>query len=398
MRRGKRSSLVAHSFAQVRIVSARLQLPAPGNYEEDDLQGAEKTDDVIVMRSDLLADIAERLKAGDEPPRFSVRNFLGWFGAQRRGYWIVQNIRQALETAGLRTLPDFESAFIDAEIKFILTTDEETKAHKEPAPDVVETVSVKEHQEIRVVTAPFADPTHRVSKLGAANRVPVSVKPDAPIAEVVTVMMANDFSQLPVMPNERDVKGIVSWRSMGSRLALGQSLTTARDAMDPQAEINLDASLFSAIPLIVEHQYVLVRGQDQRIVGIVTTSDLSLQFQQLAEPFLLLGEIENHIRRIIADKFTLDELVAVREPGDDSRTINSVADLTFGEYGRLLETPKHWEQLNLHLDRPAFIKLLHRVREIRNDVMHFDPDGIPDTDLERCGTFRDSYGHYRQSA
>ncbi len=76
--------------------------------------------------------------------------------------------------------------------------------------------------------------------------------------------------------------------------------------MDGHHEIRAESSLFQAIPIIVEHQYVLVRGSDNRITGIVTASDLSLQFQQLAEPFLLLGEIENHIRRILGDNFSTE--------------------------------------------------------------------------------------------
>lgn len=94
--------------------------------------------------------------------------------------------------------------------------------------------------------------------------------------------------------------------------------------MEPWREITVDASLFAAIPAIVEHQYVLVRAPDRRIGGIVKTTDLSLQFRQLAEPFLLLGEIENHIRRLIDGKYTLDEV---------------------------------------------------------RSAMHFDPDGIPESDL-----------------
>jgi hypothetical protein len=30
---------------------------------------------------------------------------------------------------------------------------------------------------------------------------------------------------------------------------------------------------------------------------------------------------------------------------------------------------------------------LNKVREIRNDVMHFDPDGIPPADLEQLRDF-----------
>jgi hypothetical protein len=39
------------------------------------------------------------------------------------------------------------------------------------------------------------------------------------------------------------------------------------------------------------------------------------------------------------------------------------------------------------MNRKTFIKILDRVREIRNDVMHFDPDGIPEQDVEALRQF-----------
>jgi hypothetical protein len=200
-------------------------------------------------------------------------------------------------------------------------------------------------------------------------------------------MLASDFSQLPVMTSEREVKGVISWTSIGTRLVLGRSGTHVRDLMDSHHEIRVDASLFQAIPIIVQHSYVLVRGLDNRILGIVTASDLSSQFQQLAEPFLLLGEIENHIRRILGGKFSSDELSSARDPADGERLVADVSDLTFGEYIRLLENEERWKKLALSIDRTTFCKKLDDVRRIRNDVMHFDPDGIPPTDLDRLRDF-----------
>jgi len=113
----------------------------------------------------------------------------------------------------------------------------------------------------------------------------------------------------------------------------------------------------------------------------VTTSDLSLQFQQLGEPFLLLGEIENYVRRMIQDKFTLEELRLAQDPGAEARQVDGASDLTFGEYKRLLENPANWAKLGLTIDRAEFVDRLDQIRTIRNDVMHFDPDGIPDSDL-----------------
>ncbi len=328
-----------------------------------------------------LSPIARQLQEGASVPPVTVREFLSWFGAQRRGYWIVSGIREVLDRYRLRTEPDFESAYIDSSIAFSLI----------PETPTVGPASLQLTSSAPSITvsggSTYADPTYRISKLAAANNPPVSVVPDASLTEAVTVMLTNDFSQLPVMTNERDVKGVISWASVGTRLSLGKNGTHARELMDSHQEIRTDASLFQAIPIIAQHQYVLVRGNDSRITGIVTASDLSMQFQQLAEPFLLLGEIENHVRRLIGNKFSTEELAQARDPDDTERVIQRVADLTFGEYIRLLENPDRWSKLNLSIDRPTFCKQLDQVRIIRNDVMHFDPDGIPPSDLERLREF-----------
>jgi hypothetical protein len=144
-------------------------------------------------------------------------------------------------------------------------------------------------------------------------------------------------------------------------------------------------SLFDAIPRIVQHQYVLIRGSDKRITGIVTATDLSQQFQQLAEPFLLLGEIENHVRRLIGNNFSPEELQSVARHSE--RVNNHADDLTFGDYVRLLEKERRWKKINLAVDRQEFCTRLDKVREIRNDVMHFDPGGILPKDLEHLRCF-----------
>jgi len=48
----------------------------------------------------------------------------------------------------------------------------------------------------------------------------------------------------------------------------------------------------------------------------------------------------------------------------------------------LLQKEDRWEKLQLLIDRGSFIKRLEEIRDIRNDVMHFDPDGISEEDLQ----------------
>jgi CBS domain-containing protein len=343
---------------------------------------------MAVTGLERLLEIEEALRRGESSSSVSVRSFLAWFGAKRRSYWNVWSIRKALEKANLVTLPDFESAYVDSEIRFELLEDQEVGSETDALAEI-ESIPQPE-----VVASPLpavaADPTYRISKLAAANNKPLSVKPDASLKEAVTLMMANDFSQLPVMTNERDIKGIISWLSIGTKTMLGSSRNFVRELMDVHHEIRADASMFQAIPTIVQHGYVLVRSSDNKISGIVTASDLSVQFQQVAEPFLLLSEIENHVRSLLYGRFNKADLMAVRDPSDGGREIEDVSDLTFGEYLRLLENESKWEKLELNLDRKTFCNHLDQVRIIRNDVMHFDPDGVPQSDLEKlrdCAKF-----------
>lgn len=80
-------------------------------------------------------------------------------------------------------------------------------------------------------------------------------------------------------------------------------------------------------------------------------------------------------------------MATARDATDASRPVEDVSDLTFGEYVRLLENPANWQKLNLRIDRSHFVKKLEEIRVIRNDVMHFDPEGIEETDLKKLRDF-----------
>ena len=320
---------------------------------------------------------------GEQPNAVTVRELLAWFETKRRGFYKVRQIRAALEHAGVTTTPDFEFEFIDAEIRFALSSDIPSVSSDAGFVDKVEILGNT------VITGGVSgDPTYRIGALSAANQFLVTVKPDSSLQEATSLMLAHDYSQLPVMQSEFVLKGIVSWQSIGKRIALKAAGGLVRDFMDDGVVVASGASLFSVIETIARSQYVLVRNlATNKITGIVTTSDLTLQFRQLGEPFLLLGEIEHQIRALIDGVYTSQELRAVGDPSDSMRVISSVADLTFGEYVRLLEKPSNWGKLNLSFERAVFIARLDRVRLIRNDVVHFDPDPLDHKDLEELRLF-----------
>lgn len=220
------------------------------------------------------------------------------------------------------------------------------------------------------------DPTYRIGSLPAANKTLVTVNKDDDIGRAIALMLQHNFSQLPIMQGERDVKGVVTWKSIGSRQAFGARCDRVGDCREDAQIVDANRTLFDVIPIIVEHGYVLVRQSDRRISGIVSASDLSSQFQILSEPFLLLREIELHIRQILCRKITAHDLSVLNSPRPLKRQVQHVADLTFGEYARVFEHPQIWEKLNLKIDQGVLNSLLESVRKVRNDVMHFDPNPL----------------------
>lgn len=314
-----------------------------------------------------------------EKPRATVRELLSWFDAARRRYLVVRRIRTALDDVGLITWPDFEGENIDQEVFFM-----EKRSFQPPPVEVAPPISEAD-------TSPpinrRVEASHRLGRLKAAKHKPISVVPNASLETATTLMLANDFSQLPVMQNDFTVKGIINWKTIGSRLTLNQGCESVQDCMEAHFELRDDASLFDAVRVIVDHDCVLVRDRSNRVTGLVTGADISEQFHLLAEPFLLLGDIENRIRGIILPKFSVQDLQAAKDPGDTQRQIADVDDLTFGEYVRLLENEERWGKLGLKIDRVEFCRHLGKIRDIRNEVMHFDPDGITDEALNDLRKF-----------
>ena len=137
--------------------------------------------------------------------------------------------------------------------------------------------------------------------------------------------------------------------------------------------MELDTPLLEAIKTVIKEEIVLVQKKDKSLSGIVTITDISSQFFTLTEPFLLLEKIENLIRLLLDGKFLLEDLKSICSEYEKAEFID---DLTFGQYIRLIENETNFQKLNLNIERVPFIKQLDKIRIIRNDIMHFDPEGI----------------------
>jgi CBS domain-containing protein len=185
-----------------------------------------------------LQQAADQIHQNSKPKMVRVKELLSWFDAQRRGVLVVREIRAALRKAKLATVPDFEVAYIDQRIK-LKAAEPTTRKAAVSKEIVVETPTGIDSTDEAVVGGSVPDPAPRIGMLKAANTPPTTVTRDTEVTEAITIMLMNDYSQLPVMQGDRNVDGLISWRSIGrARISEGKACKHVRECME-KAEIVL---------------------------------------------------------------------------------------------------------------------------------------------------------------
>jgi predicted transcriptional regulator len=313
-------------------------------------------------RDDIARRLAESVKSS-EFVELTVRDFIERWNAERRGERIVARIRDDLSKAKLTTEPDFRHVSIDSKIR-VVSSD----------------TPVAEAEEAEAESREYA---LTVGTLPSAGGGVVSVKPMETLQLAYTRMLLNDFSQLPIMDGPRSLKGAVTWRSITSAL-LKSSEATLADAVVHVNTVKYSEDLLKLTPRIVAEDFVLVVDQTDQVAGIVTTADVSKLVAERAETFIMLGEVDQRLRDAIMKHLDLPTIRPLcKRP--DGEEVNSFDELTMGDYEQILANPDCWEQVGWPLDRAEVRSVMEEVREVRNDVMHFNPDPI---EPDRLGKLR----------
>ncbi|GAA1817413.1 hypothetical protein GCM10009835_41780 [Planosporangium flavigriseum] len=306
-----------------------------------------------------------RMRAdANDPEEVSVRELLSLWGAKGRGDQI-SGIEADLANHGLVTRPSFRKVTLDSTVHLITASQEVPEENNQ----VAEVVSVDsdEPEELNVGLT--------VGNLPSALGGVFSLSPTATFEQAVTMMLLNDYSQLAVLSGSHTLRGAVTWKSIAQARHAKPSASFG-DAITFAHEVRYDRDLIDVLPILEASNFVFVRDENNAIAGIVTTADVVHAYGEMATPFFLIGELDQSLRWIISRTFEIDDVIRLCDP-KGSRRIESFDQLTMGDYKRALENPEAWAKLDWPLDRATFINRLDEVREIRNDVMHFNPDSLP---------------------
>jgi len=351
-----------------------------------------------------LQNIATRLAEKERVRPMTVRNFLALFGQERRGYKAVKRIRYELKKHKLTTTPDFENENIDNFISVVLAPELPVqpavpKAKSgATAPIPVTTSGPPDASPTAIEEPPTVQPRDAVvtirQGIPAAGKVPASVRPEEPVMKALSRLMSEKLDLLVVQRGDRArVEGIFSYASFTHAHMAGKQPKTVGDCTSHEfIEVNEEKPLIDAVRDIMQHGTVVVRSRQNQLCGVVTARDVAPVFVELAEPFLLLSQIENHLRGLLEraklKKEEYKNLVIESDPDRKAKT-EGPDDLTLGELILAFEQDNMWTKVGLNFDKATLTKLLHGVREIRNKVMHFSPDGLPPEDVAKLKDTRE---------
>ena len=183
-------------------------------------------------------------------------------------------------------------------------------------------------------------------------------------------MELHDYSQVVVSTGTRSVKGVVSFRSI-ARAQLKGAVSYVRECIeDGIPEADLETPLLDVVKEFGDSDVVIVYKKDQSLSGLVTPADIAKEFGGMAEPFFLIGEIENLLKWLIKKrKLNIEEFL--EDDLEEKQILERVEFLALGSIERILQQEKAWEELSVPYDRKKVVEALKSVREVRNAAMHF---------------------------
>lgn len=316
-----------------------------------------------------LENLFVEINKSNKPKEIPTRRITELYGVSRRGWKVVERVNSWLEKHELIMEPNFEIANFYGYVKI------------SPKPKIGIKNKLKKPKYTDVIPRLGIIKSSELENNEKSKHELVSVSKEESINKATSLMLLNNYSQLPILSSKREVYGIISWKSIGKALSLGKKCKKVIDCYEPVEILKYDAPLFDAVKIILNKEVVLVKNLKNEISGIVTSADIAEQFLILSEPFLLVEQIENFIRILLNEKLTYDDISKVLDLEKYEKEINHISDLTFGHYVRIIENETLFSKLGINVNRIILLKKLVEVNKIRNEIMHFNPEAMEESDL-----------------
>ena len=228
-----------------------------------------------------------------------------------------------------------------------------------------------------------------VEKLLEDRGKPLCARHDETVKDVLIKMVENDYSQLPVIDSDGNLTGMISDQTITrAYYHLGEEISlidlTVDHCQEQATSIPIESDLFEALDrLKTVYAVVIVDGREP--IGILTDYDTTHFFRDLYDGLIIVEDIEVTLRQLTETVFSEEgKLIRAlinafgRNNEDPTLPARQQDALSFFQLIQFITTNKNWPEFEPILKpKHVFLRLMHQVREIRNQLAHFR--GRPDT-------------------
>jgi CBS domain-containing protein len=242
-------------------------------------------------------------------------------------------------------------------------------------------------------------------------------KNDAATA-ALDLMIEHDFSQLPVVDENRTLLGMITYESiLRAARSFNAKLSDlfVRDAMISAPFHYREDDLFDLLDELKLTNAVVIIEPGGCVIGVVTNCDTSEFLRSRTEDLMHVEDIEFIIKELIKRTYVdekgelnLDRLqTAIGKPRvqagkqTEEKKPKAFEELNLGDYINLLMTRDIWNFCApiLKIQKESLYDLLVKIRQTRNDLAHFRSEISPRSrdELKYCANWlRSRYQDYEK--
>lgn len=226
---------------------------------------------------------------------------------------------------------------------------------------------------------------------------PTCIRRDKTIQEALQLMVANDFSQLPIVDSHGKLTGIISEQSIVRKYRLINRNVSLLDltvdhCQVPAVVLPPSEDLFKAVDLL-KNVYAIVIVDNGEPCGILTDYDTTHFFREIAGGLILVQDIEETLRKYIEAAFSKDNPMQAalmfafgHSRQDTTKPMFEYEQLSFAQHIQLIITERNWPKFKgVFEPKDLFTEMMEPVGEIRNQLAHFRKrlDAIQQDTLEQ---------------
>lgn len=226
---------------------------------------------------------------------------------------------------------------------------------------------------------------HPLSQVLAQRKPPVCAVLGASIGDALKVMTENRFGQMPVVDEDGSLHGLITQQGIAglyyhTKGKVDLLKVPVHHALEAVTTLSPGDYLLKAVEaLAVPRTSAVLVAQDGKPLGLLTGKDMTHFFRSLFEGIMLAEEIELTLRdytaRAFPDEAALNAAaMAAFGPGPNNPELprRNPHKLSFGDRMQMLCASPNWERFEATLGpQLIFVTLMSRVREVRNEMMHF---------------------------